>query len=116
MTVLVCGDVLAARLAMAATGEKIAVLKDATILVVSADGEKLGALSTDPRPKSDLRWLADGQRLSYTVRDENGAKETRVAWLPHPSSRQRQAATACPRPRLSIVGQASPPDRWWSSV
>jgi len=57
-----------------AAGERIALLKDNAILLLASDGQVASKLEGDSRPKTVLRWLPDGQRLSYLVPDNSGAK------------------------------------------
>lgn len=61
-------------LSLAVRAENIALLKDNVVFLINPDGAIIAKLTQDKRPKSDLRWLPDGQRLSYLVRDTTGAK------------------------------------------
>ncbi|HLK21886.1 MAG TPA: hypothetical protein VKT81_23220, partial [Bryobacteraceae bacterium] len=54
--------------------QTIALLKENDVLLINADGQTIAKLTRDNRPKTDLRWLPDGQHLSYLVRDNSGAK------------------------------------------
>jgi Tol biopolymer transport system component len=60
--------------AVAATTDRIALLKADDVIVVGADRKIITRLAGDSRHKSLLRWLPDGQRLSYLVPDDRGAK------------------------------------------
>jgi len=55
----------------------VALLKDTkeapSMILVGKPGAALILITSDQRPKSELRWVPGGQRLSYRVRDENGA-------------------------------------------
>ena len=57
-----------------AADERIALLKGNDVLLAGADGQLIATLSSDQRAKSELRWLPDGQWLSYQVEDTHGAK------------------------------------------
>jgi hypothetical protein len=53
--------------------EKVALLRDQSILLLSVNHTIANELSVDTRHKSKLRWLPDGGHLSYLVSDEHGA-------------------------------------------
>ncbi len=66
--------VLCTQVLMGSPIEEVAFLKDSAIMVIQPDGEMVSQLAGDVRPKGMLRWLPDGQHLSYVVRDDHGAK------------------------------------------
>jgi hypothetical protein len=73
LTLFVCGLPRAAQAQQA----EVALLKDVdettVIILVDEHHKELARLTGDQRRKSDLRWVPDGERLSYHVADPNGA-------------------------------------------
>jgi len=57
-----------------ATEERVALLKGQDIVITDISGRSLAKLTNDARRKGNLRWLPDGERLSYLVDDPEGAK------------------------------------------
>ncbi len=53
---------------------KVALLKGTEIILLDDEANELSRLISDKRPKGDLRWAPDGQRLAYQVRPDAGAK------------------------------------------
>ncbi|MGD0871642.1 MAG: hypothetical protein ABSB88_18980 [Bryobacteraceae bacterium] len=68
--VIVCGGLRAA-----GSGTVIAALKGAEVILADRAGGSVTRLTGDPRSKWALRWLPDGQRISYLVPGENADKE-----------------------------------------
>jgi hypothetical protein len=55
--------------AAATTTDKIALLigDNAQVVVIGGDSREVARLAKDPRPKSGLSWLPDGEHISYVV-------------------------------------------------
>jgi len=59
---------------MQAQPEKFPLLRGAEILLLDGEGHELSKLTSDRRPKGNLRWAVGGRRLAYQVKADDGAK------------------------------------------
>jgi dipeptidyl aminopeptidase/acylaminoacyl peptidase len=69
-TIIVCGSLRAG-----ASGIVVAALKGAEVILVDGASGSATRLTGDPRSKGALRWLPDGQRISYLVSGEKGIQQ-----------------------------------------